>query len=283
MNVSKKDVSSSFGKAAKSYNEAAVVQNEILQRLLSRLTLLQPTCENILDLGSGTGLARSSIQGMYGSDAYIALDLAYPMLKYAVDEDTNNKAHNCVCADFEMLPIKNNTIETIFSASSLQWCNDFQAAFQESFRALKIEGLFIFSTFGPDTLKEIKHCFSQIDNDPHVKVFTDMHDLGDILLSIGFTSPVMESEIITVEYSDPRQLFRDLKATGATNHLQDRSRGLMGKDRLNAVLEEYKKFQLSNGKYPASYEVIYGHGRKNPPKATMDDSQEWKPIHFKSK
>ena len=281
MRVSKKHVCQAFGKAAKTYNEAAVVQSEILKRLLSRLSLLQPESEMLLDLGSGTGLARSAIQEMYGCSAYIALDMANPMLQYACREDNKKLLYKAVCADMEILPFKNDVVETIFSASSLQWCNDIQATFQECLRVLKTEGLILYSTFGPDTLKEIQHCFRKVDDHQHVKTFIDMHDLGDILLSAGFASPVMESEIITVEYSDPWQLFRDLKATGATNHLQDRSRGLFGKERMQSVLEEYKKFQLPNGKYPASYEVIYGHGRKLTKLATHDDPQQWQPVRFK--
>ena len=281
LNVSKKHVGHAFGKAAKTYNESAVVQSEILSRLLSKLSLLQPTSECVLDLGSGTGLAQDAIQKMYGRNAYIALDMAYPMLQWALSENNTVHLHQSICADMEMLPLKDNVVDTIFSASCLQWSNNIQATFQECFRTLNNEGILLFSTFGPGTLSELNHSFNQVDDHPHVKTFTDMHDLGDILLAVGFASPVMESEVITVEYTDPWQLFRDLKATGATNHLQDRSKGLLGKQRLNSVLEEYKKFRLTNGKYPASYEVIYGHGRKLVSTGAHSEAEEWQPISFK--
>ena len=109
-----------------------------------------------------------------------------------------------------------------------------------------------------------------------------MQSLGDGLLASGFESPVMESEIITVEYSDPMQLLRDLQQTGATNHLEQRTRGLMTRQRLDDVMQEYKKFVLPNGKYPASYEVIYGHGWKQSQlPSTQNSADEWQPVRFK--
>lgn len=281
MNISKKHVNQAFGKAAKTYNEAAVVQSEILNRLLSRLSLLQPACQSLLDMGSGTGLARNEIQKMYGQNAYLALDMAYPMLKFALDDNNDKSLHPSICADMEMLPLKEDVVETIFSASSLQWSNNVQQTFLECLRILKNKGLLLFSTFGPGTLSELYQCFREVDDYPHVKEFADMHELGDILLSVGFASPVMESEIITVEYSDPWQLFRDLKSTGATNHVQNRSKGLLSKERLNLVLDEYEKFRLPNGKYPVSYEVIYGHGRKLTTNSSDLADGDWQPISFK--
>lgn len=280
--VSKQSVKAAFGNAASSYNEAAVVQSEILARLLDRLKLLQlDSVARLLDLGSGTGLASDQLRRLHGDESYYAIDFAHPMLDWANSHSTVTK-QNSVCGDVEVLPFKENSFEVIFSASTLQWCNDIDSVFNECHRAIQEQGLFLFSTFGPDTLKELRHCFTQIDSSPHVTTFVDMHDLGDGLLSAGFESPVMESEIITVEYSDPMQLLRDLQATGATNHIEQRERGLMSYHRLNAVINEYKKLVLPNRKYPASYEVIYGHGRKQS-KVDFRGSavDQWQPIQFK--
>ncbi|MFK7794116.1 MAG: malonyl-ACP O-methyltransferase BioC [Gammaproteobacteria bacterium] len=279
MKVSREKVKTSFAKAATSYNEAAVVQKEILVRLLEKLKLLQrDPVDVLLDIGSGTGLASELLREYYGDSAYYAIDFAWPMLAWAKNDSKVNQQY-AVCGDAEALPFQNNSLDIIFSASTFQWCNDIGAVFQESCRTLKDQGLLLFSTFGPDTLKELRHCFALVDDHSHVSSFIDIQSLGDGLLASGFGSPVMESEIITVEYSDPMQLLRDLQETGATNHLEQRARGLMTKQRLNSVLEEYKKFVLPNGKYPASYEVIYGHGWKQP--TTQNSADEWKPLLFK--
>jgi len=282
MKVSRDKVKTSFSKAATSYNHAAVVQKEILARLLEKLKLLrQDRVDVLLDVGSGTGLASESLREHYGDSAYFAMDFALPMLAWAKKESQVNNQY-AVCGDVELLPFQDKSLDIIFSASTFQWCNDIGAAFQESCRALKDQGLFLFSTFGPDTLSELRHCFAQTDDHPHVSSFIDMQSLGDGLLASGFESPVMESEIITVEYSDPMQLLKDLQDTGATNHLEQRARGMMTRRRLNDVLNEYKKFVLPNGKYPASYEVIYGHGWKpSIEQSNQNSAQEWQPIQFK--
>jgi malonyl-CoA O-methyltransferase len=282
MKVSRDQVKTAFAKAATSYNEAAVVQKEILIRLLDKLKVLQQNQVNaLLDVGSGTGLASELLREHCGDNSYYAIDFALPMLAWAKNENAANYQY-AVCGDVESLPFQDNSIDIIFSASTLQWCNDVGAAFQEICRVLKDQGLLLFSSFGPDTLKELRHCFAQVDDHPHVSSFIDMQSLGDGLLASGFESPVMESEIITVEYSDPMQLLRDLQDTGATNHLEQRTRGLMSRKRLTNVLDEYKKFMLPNGKYPASYEVLYGHGRKKSLlQSVQNGASEWQPVRFK--
>jgi malonyl-CoA O-methyltransferase len=282
MKVSRDKVKKAFAKAASSYNDAAVVQKEILARLLEKLKVLQADDVNtLLDVGSGTGLAREVLREQYGDTSYYALDFALPMLAWAKNEFKVNYQY-AVCGDVEALPFQGESLDIIFSASTFQWCNDIGSAFHESCRCLKDQGLLLFSSFGPDTLKELRHCFAQVDNYPHVSSFIDMQSLGDGLLASGFESPVMESEIITVEYSDPMQLLRDLQNTGATNHLEQRARGLMSRQQLGAVIEEYKKFVLPNGKYPASYEVLYGHGKKKlKPPLGQNSADEWQPVLFK--
>ncbi|MEM8844601.1 MAG: malonyl-ACP O-methyltransferase BioC [Pseudomonadota bacterium] len=277
MNFSKKSVQAAFSDAAISYNDAAVVQNEILIRLLERLKILYNSRANILDLGSGTGLARNELQECFGHEQYFAFDIAERMLAYA---HAKFGVQHSVCGDIESLPFKKNSFDIIFSASTLQWCNQVDQAFHEAMRVLNNNGLFIFSSFGPGTLKELRQCFSDVDMHSHVNTFIDFHDLGDLLASAGFSGVVMESEVITVEYSDPMMLLRDLQATGATNHMVDRPKGLLGKQSINRVLEEYESFRLVNSKYPASYEVIFGHGWKKD-RIASSAVDDWQPIQFK--
>ena len=275
MKVSKKDVQASFSNAAASYDQAAVVQNEILERLLERLEVLDHSLTPLLDLGSGTGLAARRLAVNTGWQEHIAVDISEKMLAYA-----RNKLgkYNCVCADAESLPFTENSFGTVVSASTLQWCNDVEQSFADVLRILKAGGLFLFSTFGPATLSEMKACFNRIDANPHVNTFIDMHVLGDLLAALGFHDIVMESEIITMEYPDPLHLLRDLQATGATNHNVDRSRGLFGKQRLHQFMREYQEYQSGNGRYPATYEVIYGHGFKR--ELAKDPVQGWQPVKF---
>lgn len=277
-NINKQSVKTAFGNAVNTYDESAVVQSEILKRLLSKLTSITVEVNALLDLGSGTGSAQTELQNLFGNDSYYSLDIALPMLQFA-KKNSQYELHTAVCGDAEALPYKASTFDLVFSASTLQWCNDIASVFADCLRTLRPQGLFIFSLFGPDTLQELRYSFAQVDSHQRVKNFADMHLLGDLLLQTGFSSPVMEAEKLTIEYRDPMQLLRDLKATGATNKLQSRPRGLLTKHQIDSMLEEYRNFQLPNGAYPATYEVVYGHARKMEP-ATARDHNEWQPIKF---
>ena len=110
----------------------------------------------------------------------------------------------------------------------LQWVDDPRRAFEEFRRVLTVGGLLTFTTFGPDTLKELARAFAGIDGYTHVSRFVDMHDLGDMLVQSGFADPVMDMEMLTVTYASPAALLAELKALGATNQTRGRPRGLTG-------------------------------------------------------
>jgi malonyl-CoA O-methyltransferase len=154
----------------------------------------------------------------------------------------------------------------------MQWCNDLNAVFQEAKRVLKPGGLYVFTTFGPDTLKELRYSWQQVDEGSHVNRFIDMHDIGDALLQDGFAEPVMEAEVMTVTYQTVEDIMRDLKAIGAnvtaqaagTGELMQASsaqKGLGGKSVMQTLRESYERFRQETV-LPASYEIIYGHAWK---------------------
>jgi malonyl-CoA O-methyltransferase len=155
----------------------------------------------------------------------------------------------------------------VWSNLALQWVNDPDQAFGEFNRVLAPGGLLMFSTFGPDTLKELRAAFATVDQHTHVSRFIDLHDIGDILVKRGFADPVMDMEPFTLTYSDVRALMRDLKAIGAHNVTQTRPPGLTGKSRLAAVTQAYEPLRR-DGKLPATFEVVYGHAWKPLPRIT---------------
>jgi malonyl-CoA O-methyltransferase len=159
----------------------------------------------------------------------------------------------------------------VFSNLALQWC-DPQRVFGEASRVLSPGGLFIFSTFGPDTLKELRAAFAAADGRAHVNAFIDMHDLGDALVHAGFADPVMDMEVITMEYDSVEAVARDLKAIGARNALPDRPRGLSGRGLWRKVGAAYEAHRRA-GALPATYEVVYGHAWKVAPKRAPDGRQ----------
>ncbi len=260
--LDKHQVRRSFSRAAQSYNDAAILQKEVGNRMASRLSYIKHSPHNILDAGSGTGLSRSELQRQYPEALVIELDIALEMLmqsRTAAPPFGSNSFY--LCADIECLPLSNASVDMVWSNLSMQWVNDLAKAFTEVSRALRNAGLFMFSTFGPDTLKELRAAFSHIDPYTHTNRFTDMHDIGDLLLHSGFETPVVDMEVITMTYPDLEKLLHDLKGLGAHNVTQGRNRGLTGRAMLKMLISEYEKFRQGD-RLPATFEVIYGHAWK---------------------
>lgn len=260
----KRLVRRAFDRAAQSYDSAAVLQREVGERMLSRLDYVKISPKTILDAGSGTGKGRRDLGRIYPDAAIVELDLSLAMLLKARPEvpwwkKPFSGAAPQICGDIESLPLKSSSVDMVWSNLALQWCNDLNAALSEISRIMKPQGLFMFSTFGPDTLKELRRAFS--DSHAHVNRFVDMHDIGDALLHSGFAIPVMDMECITLTYEDVRGVMQDLKAIGAHNALQGRPRGLFGKSAWGRLVENYESMRRE-GRLPATFEVVYGHAWK---------------------
>jgi malonyl-CoA O-methyltransferase len=173
------------------------------------------------------------------------------------------------CGDIAALPFAAASFELVWSNLALQWLSDLPHALGELRRVLAVGGLLSFTTFGPDTLKELRGAFAGVDAHTHVSRFVDMHDVGDALVHAGFADPVMDMECLTLTYADARAMMRDLRAIGATNATQGRPRGLMGRGRYASVVAALGAL-ARDGRIPATFEVIYGHAWKAPPKTTAE-------------
>jgi malonyl-CoA O-methyltransferase len=147
--------------------------------------------------------------------------------------------------------------DLLFSNLMLQWCADLDAVFREVHRVLRPGGLLVFTTVGPDTLRELRQAWSS-DACVHVHRFIDMHDLGDALMRTGFAEPVMETERLTVTYPDFASLQRELQATGSSNLAAGRRRNLGGRGVLRTARERYEALRRESV-LPLTVEVVYGH------------------------
>ena len=166
-----------------------------------------------------------------------------------------------MCADAQALPLADASVQLLFSNLALQWCSEPDGIFRELFRVLAPGGLMVFSTLGPDTLKELRASWLEADGFNHVNAFADMHDLGDALVRAGLKDVVVDAERITRTYRSVFDLMRDLKSLGAHNVTAGRQRGMTGKRRLHAMAQAYERYR-ENGLLPASYEVVYAHAWK---------------------
>ncbi len=254
----KRQTRRSFEQAAAGYDGAAVLQREVAQRLLERLDIMKLEPERILDLGCGTGHCIPELMARYKRADIVALDIAHPMLEQARKRGRWLRRPRCVCADAERLPFADASFELVFSNLMLQWCVDIDTVFAELRRVLRPGGLILFTSFGPDTLKELRDSWAQVDGYAHVNAFLDMHDVGDALVKARFADPVMDVERITVTYPDVWKLMRELKQVGAHNVTAGRPRGLTGKSQLQQLVNAYEHYRQADV-LPASYEIVNGH------------------------
>ena len=248
----------SFGRAARNYDAAAVLQSRVRAELLDRLEVVRLEPAVVVDLGAGTGHASLALKRRYRGAQVVALDLAPGMLQEAGRRQTLLRRFRRVCADAASLPLRAARVDLVFSNLMLQWCNDPDAVFRECRRVLKPGGLLTFTTFGPDTLVELRRAWAAAgDGHTHVNRFIDMHDLGDALVRSGLAEPVLDVERYTLTYATVRDLMRDLKAIGAHNATDGRPRGLTGRGTFERMAAEYESHRRE-GRLPATYEVVFG-------------------------
>jgi len=234
-----------FDRAAAGYLGAARLEAEVGARMLERLDYVRIAPRRILDAGSGPAREAKALLRRYPKARFLALDFALPMLRRRFLEK-----RLLVCGDIVQLPLADGSIDLVWSNMALHWAADPQRALREFERVLAPEGLLMLSTLGPDTLKELRAAAGAA----RVHAFIDMHDVGDMLVAAGFAAPVMDMEMIAMEYTKNNDLLTDLRASGQTSARADRARGLAGR-RFGA--------QLRAGLAPrATFEVVYGHAWK---------------------
>jgi len=247
----------SFDRASESYEAAARLQAEVAAELLTRLDAFDFSPGIVLDLGAGTGRVTRELKRRYPRALVIALDLAPGMLRAARRNQPMWRRFARVCADALRLPLRSASVDIVFSSLMLQWCEPLDAALAEVRRVLRPDGHFAFSTFGPDTLQELRAAWAAVDTHTHVNRFIDVHGVGESLTRAGLAEPVLDVDRIEIGYPDTLTLMRDLKAIGAHNATAGRPRTLLGRGRLERMSAAYEAFRRG-AQLPATYEVIYG-------------------------
>ena len=274
-----RQVRRAFARASASYEAAAQLQHASELRLLESLDYLddpglqRAPPQRVLDLGAGTGRASRAMQKRWPKAQVVSLDLALPMLRQAragAKRDTGwlpplltaewlsnpfARAPQQVCADAAALPLADGSIDVLFSNLCLQWVDDLDSVFAGFRRVLKPDGLLLVSTFGPETLWELRAAFAQADEAPHVSPFVDIAGFGDALVRAGFHQPVIDREEEVTHNPDLPALMRGLRAIGATNALRSRRTSLTGRARFDAAAAAYEAHRGPAG-LPATWEII---------------------------
>ncbi|MBW3549917.1 MAG: malonyl-ACP O-methyltransferase BioC [Proteobacteria bacterium] len=278
-----RQVRRAFSRAAHGYDGAAALQREVGARLMESLDYLDDPAiaarppEVVLDLGCGPGHASAAMQKRWPRAQVIALDLALPMLQESRRNAGGRRPAFLpfprrpapVCADARALPLRDASVDVLFSNLCLQWVEDLPAVFAGFRRVLRPGGLLLASTFGPDTLFELRGAFSEADDAPHVSLFPAIGQFGDALVAAGFKDPVLDRDEFTGHHQDLAGLMRELRTLGATNAMIERRRSLTGRARFARAAQAYEQLRTRDGRLPATWEVIYAQAWGPPPGAPI--------------
>lgn len=273
--VDGRQVARRFSRIAASYPQGDFFVREVDRRMQERLDYVRLTPQRIVDLGCSRGASLSGLQARFPAARLFGLDVSADMLRPAAAGRPSwqrwlglGKAGDLrIQGRAEQLPLASGSIGLFWSNLLLHWLDHPLPALREAQRCLEVGGLLMFSTLGPDTLRELRSAFA--DGYAHTQRFTDMHDLGDMLVECGFSDPVMDMEVITLTYDSVDALFAELRAAGSSCAMKARRHGLTGPRRLAEVRAAYEALR-SEGRLPASFEVIYGHAWKTAPRQTAD-------------
>ena len=257
-----------FGRAARTYTQAAALQREVESRLLEQLVYLDDRVPSrVLDLGSGPGSASAALKAKWGRKSdLIAMDLALPMLREVRATSRFWRPIHAVQADAQALPFAEGAFDLVVSSLCLQWVADLPKALGELRRVMREGGLLVFTSFGPDTLVELREAYAQAGLAPPLSPFAAIQQIGDALVAQGFRNPVIERDVYTLTYADTNALMRELKAIGATDARADRPRGLSGRSRHRAVAAAYEPLRR-DGVLPSTWEVVTAMAWAPPPGA----------------
>lgn len=256
------EICKAFNQQATEYEYAAKVQQEIGSRLFERLNYLTMKPQRILDLGCGPGVFTRQLARLYPKAQVIGLDFAHSMLIEAKKKYSWRHKWPLVTADMKQMPFASGIFDLVFTNQAIHWAQPQAHVFREINRVMNVNACFMFSTLGPDTFKEIRSSWSNANQYAHTNDFADMHDVGDALLAEHFLDPVMDMELLAVHYGSLLQLVHALKKQGVRNVNPARNHGLTGKASWQQFEKNYAALRTEEGKYPLTYEVVYGHAWK---------------------
>jgi malonyl-CoA O-methyltransferase len=254
-----RQVRRAFARASASYAAVATLQRGVEVRLLESLDYLDDRVPGTaLDLGCGPGHAALAMRRRWPHARVLAIDLALPMLRQVRTPrwPPLRRPLDRVCADARALPLADGSLDLLFCNLSLQWVDDLPSAFAGFRRVLRPGGLLLCSTFGADTLHELRAAFAAADDLPHVSSFPSIAQFGDALMQAGFRDPVLDRETEVRGHQDMTALMHELRALGATNALATRRRALTGRARFVAARTAYEAMRGDDGALPATWETI---------------------------
>jgi hypothetical protein len=223
----------------------------VLAELADRISAINRPLRSMLIQGWASGIFKSQARALRPQARIFASDI-WP----AGDVD--------LVFDHEAQPLAPSSLEAFIQIWGLETVNDVPGVLAQIRRSLRPDGLLLAAVLGGDTLMELRQAWLVAEASiaggatPRVAPFIHIRQWGELLQRADFALPVVDADRRTVLYPDVIALMHDLRAMGLANSLMQRSRTPMSRRLLARLAESYADhFGTSNGKLPATFEIIY--------------------------
>ena len=221
MSILKSLVKFSFSRFAETYDKEAILQKEAAEILIDFAGFLEGRG---LDLGCGTGF----LYRLSKWKNLIGIDIAEDMVKFY-----KNFNKNCLVADIENLPFKENSFDFVVSNFALHW-TDIKKSFEETFRVLKKEGYFVFNIPFKGSMEVIEEIVGKETFD-----FLCVPEILRTLKDTGFSIEDFFAEDLYKEFPDGYSLLSHLHKTGVS--INPKEKTLAEKRKIVKKFKGYKK------------------------------------------
>lgn len=244
---------------AESYDNYAVLQREIADRLIDRLLFFREPPKRILEIACATGYLTHKLSEQYPDAEITAIDISPAMIAIAQQKSLPNVTF--LTQDIFESAFRAGQFDAIVFNLFPDDHADLTRLLDRCYAWLAVDGFLMFSTYGVDTLKELRAAFSAVDQYAHINEYMDLHIIGDLLLKLGFFQPVMNAEWVTLTYRTLQGLWDDLKGIGSRLYDDRKRYGLLTPRDLKVVEATYDTLR-EDDLYPATYEITYGMAQK---------------------
>lgn len=253
--ISKTRIATHFGLKVPRYEQYAVIQRQLIEKLLPMIMNYTQPGNRWVDIGCGNGALEHELLQRGWQGVMTGIDIAFESLRYCSSRVPAGT--NWLCADADLPPLREKLFRGMVTTSTLQWSSRPAETVTNLVRFLQPGGVLVFSFFTAGAFRELFATRSRLHLPAPVSVLKE-DAVEPMLRRSGLETLSMRPFSATEYFPSARALLRNLSSIGSTGlSSQPLSRSRLQKfcDTLEA------DFRTENG-VPLTYKARYGIARK---------------------